>query len=120
MQQKSSVHNTVYHLQKPDYARDVTEASKKSIVLVLLSSSFSSNLESRLLAELWDKMAALYGELKFCEIRADMCIEAYPEKNCPTILIYKDTEIVRQIITLKELRGTQTSIEGKQGAFICY
>lgn len=54
-----------------------------------------------------------YGDIKFCEIRADMCIEGYPEKNTPTILVYKDGDIKRQIITLKELNGTKTNLQGE-------
>lgn len=40
-----------------------------------------------------------------------MCIEGYPEKNTPTILVYKDTEIKRQLITLRELNGPRTKLE---------
>lgn len=55
-------------------------------------------------------MARKYGDVKFCEIKADMCIEAYPDRNTPTILVYKNNEIRRQIITLAELNGPRTSI----------
>lgn len=55
-------------------------------------------------------MARKYGDVKFCEIKADMCIEAYPDRNTPTILVYKNSEIQRQIITLAELNGSRTSI----------
>lgn len=41
-----------------------------------------------------------------------MCIEGYPERNCPTILVYKNEDIVRQIVTLAELGGTGTRLEG--------
>ncbi|MCJ1367842.1 hypothetical protein MMC16_006977 [Acarospora aff. strigata] len=108
----ASTYNQVYHLQKPDYARDVTEASHKSFVLVHLTSSLGTNIESRLLTELWRDLAFKYGDIKFCEIRADMCIEGYPEKNTPTILIYSDGDIKRQIITLKELGGQNTTAKG--------
>lgn len=71
------------------------------------------NVESRVLTELWRQLAAKFGDIKFCEIRADMCIEGYPEKNTPTILAYKDTEIKKQLITLQQLKGPRTKIEGK-------
>ncbi|KAI9805376.1 MAG: hypothetical protein M1833_005830 [Piccolia ochrophora] len=108
---KSSIHGQVYYLQKPDYARDVTEASKQSFVLVHLTSSFQSNIESRKLTDLWRILAHKFGEIKFCEIRGDMCIEGYPEKNCPTILVYHKEDIVRQIVTLRELGGEQVTQE---------
>ena len=108
----ASVFNQVYHLQKPDYSKDVTEASMKAFVLVHLTSSLGTNIESRVLTELWRDMARKFGDIKFCEIKADMCIEGYPERNTPTILIYKDGDIKRQVVTLRELGGEKTSMKG--------
>jgi len=108
--QKTSVHGQVYGLQKPDYAGDVTEASANCFVLVHLTSSLGTNVESRILTELWRELAKKYGDIKFCEIRADLCVEGYPERNTPTILIYRDGEIRKQVITLAELNGLKTSI----------
>ncbi|ERF76199.1 hypothetical protein EPUS_07399 [Endocarpon pusillum Z07020] len=108
--QKTSIHGQVYGIQKPDYARDVTEASSKYWVLVHLASSLGTNVESRILTELWRGMARKYGDIKFCEMRADLCIEGYPERNTPTILVYKDGDIRKQIVTLAELNGPRTSV----------
>ena len=69
-----------------------------------------NNVESRVLTELWRQLAVKYGDIKFCEIKADMCIEGYPERNTPTILIYKDGDIKRQVVTLRELNGVKTSM----------
>lgn len=108
----ASVFNQVYHLQKPDYSKDVTEASNTAFVLVHLTSSLGTNVESRLLTEVWREMALRFGDIKFCEIRADMCIEGYPERNTPTILVYRNGDIKKQVVTLKELSGEQTNIKG--------
>ena len=108
----TSVFNQVYPLQKPDYSKDVTEASDKAFVLVHLTSSLGTNIESRLLTELWREMARKFGDIKFCEIRADMCIEGYPERNTPTILIYRDGDIKKQVVTLRELNGQDTTVRG--------
>ncbi|KAL8645965.1 MAG: hypothetical protein Q9210_006413 [Variospora velana] len=105
---RTSIFNQVYPLQKPDYSRDVTEASRQAYVLVHLTSSVGTNMESRLLTELWRELAHKFGDIKFCEIRGDMCIEGYPDKNTPTILIYRNGDIQRQIITLRELGGAKT------------
>jgi hypothetical protein len=67
-------------------------------------------VESRILAELWREMARTYADIKFCEMRADLCIEGYPERNTPTILVYRDSDIQRQIVTLAELNGPRTGI----------
>ena len=109
----SSVFNQVVHLQKPDYSKDVTEASNKAFVLVHLTSSLGTNIESRLLTELWRTLAQQFGDVKFCEMRADMCIEDYPERNTPTILVYRDGDIKKQIVTLREFSGDHTSHRGQ-------
>jgi hypothetical protein len=109
----ASVYNQVYPLQKPDYSREVTEESNKAFVFVLLTSSQGMNLDSRLLVEIWRDLATKFGDVKFCQIRGDLCIEAYPDRNTPTILVYRNGEIKRQIVTLGELKGSQTKLGGK-------
>ena len=90
----------------------MTEASKTALVLVHLTSSLGTNVESRLLTELWRQLSTKFGDIKFCEIQANMCIEGYPEKNTPTILIYNKGDITRQLVTLKELNGERTQLRG--------
>ncbi|KAL8391556.1 hypothetical protein RB595_010247 [Gaeumannomyces hyphopodioides] len=90
---KKSVHGSVYPLSKPEYQRAVTEAS--------------SNGPSRVLSELWQQAAKEYGEVKFCEMRADQAIEGYPDHNCPTILVYRNGDIVKQIVTLMTVGGVR-------------
>lgn len=114
----TSIYNQVYPLQKPDYSRDVTDASQKAFVLVHLTSSLGTNIESRLLTELWRDLACIFGDVKFCEIRADMCIEGYPERNTPAILVYKDGDIKKQVVTLRDLGGTQATIKGLAGLLV--
>ncbi|KAF3293016.1 hypothetical protein TWF132_005018 [Orbilia oligospora] len=104
---KNSPHGNVYPLQKPDYAKDVTESSNQYFVFVHLSSASYANTESKLLSEIWREAARKFPDVKFCEMRADMAIEGYPERNCPTILVYKDTDIKKQVVTLKSLGGVK-------------
>jgi hypothetical protein len=108
-----SVYGQVYPIQKADWSRDVTEASQNAYVFVLLTSSHGANVESRLVTELWRELAKKFGDVKFCQIRGDLCIEGYPDKNTPTILVYKDGDIKKQIVTLRELQGTHTKIQGE-------
>lgn len=103
-------HGTVYPISKPDYSREVTEASKNEVVLVNLTSGLGTNVESRVLTELWREAAREFGEIKFCEMRGDQAIEGYPDRNCPTILIYKDGDMVKQIVTLVLLNGVRTNM----------
>ncbi|KAI4790245.1 thioredoxin-like protein [Aureobasidium sp. EXF-8845] len=108
--QSASVYNQVYPVQKPDWSRDVTEESKKAFVFVLLTSSAGTNVESRLLIEIWRELASKFGDIKFCQIQGNLCIEGYPDKNTPTVLVYKDGDIKRQLVTLRDLKGDRTTI----------
>lgn len=111
--QAASVYGQVYQIQKPEWAKEVTEESGKAWVFVLLTSSSGTNVESRLLIEVWRELARRFGDVKFCQIQADLCIEGYPDKNTPTVLVYKDGDVKRQVVTLKELRGAETKTEGE-------
>ncbi|KAH6657039.1 putative phosducin-like protein [Truncatella angustata] len=107
---KKSLHGAVYPISKPDYQREVTEASKNGPVFVNLVSSMGTNIESRVLSELWRQAAKEYGDVKFCEIPASKAIENYPDRNCPTILVYKNGDIVKQIVTLMTIGGVRVSM----------
>ena len=107
---KKSIHGSVYPISKPDYSREVTDASAHGPVLVNLTSGQGTNVESRVLTELWRKAAAGYSEIKFCEIRGDMAIEGYPDRNCPTILIYNQGDIAKQVVTLRTMNGIRTGM----------
>jgi len=107
---QKSVHGSVYPLSKPDYSREVTEASSNGPVFVNLTSSTGTNVESRVLSQLWRQAAKEYGDIKFCEMRADQAIEGYPERNCPTILVYRNGDIAKQIVTLALVGGPKMSM----------
>jgi hypothetical protein len=109
--QKKAVHGSVYPLSKPEYQREVTDASAKGPVLVNLTSGMGTNVESRVLTELWRQAAQEYGDIKFCEIRASQAIENYPDRNCPTILVYKNGDIVKQIVTLATIGGARINMQ---------
>jgi hypothetical protein len=109
--QKKAVHGSVYPLSKPEYQREVTEASNNGPVFVNMISSLGTNIESRVLSELWKRAAAEYGDIKFCEIKAAQAIENYPDRNCPTILVYQNGDIVKQIVTLATIGGVKANMQ---------
>lgn len=108
---RKAVHGTVYPISKPDYQREVTDASANELVLVNLTSGLGTNVESRVLTELWRQAAVEYGEVKFCQIRGDMAIEGYPDRNCPTILVYNKGDIVKQVVTLMTMGGVRIGMK---------
>lgn len=108
--QQKAIHGSVYPLSKPEYQREVTDSSQNGAVFVNLTASMGTNVESRVLTELWRQAAQEYGDIKFCEIRASQAIENYPDRNCPTILVYKNGDIVKQVVTLVTLGGVRTNM----------
>lgn len=108
--QKKALHGTVYPISKPEYQREVTDSSKNGPVFVNLTSAMG-NVESRVLSELWRQAANEYGETKFCEIRANQAIENYPDRNCPTILVYKNGDIIKQVVTLATVGGVRINMQ---------
>jgi thioredoxin-like negative regulator of GroEL len=108
--QTRSIHGSVYPISKPDWSREVTEASRRSPVLVNLIASNESQIESAVLSELWRQAAKEYGDVKFCQIRGAQAIENYPDRNCPTIIVYKNGEPVKQIVTLATVGGVRMSM----------
>ena len=142
---KQAPHGQVYPLTKPEYTKEVTEASmgageggegkgmregggqeysnnnddngkdrgSGAPVLVNLTAPAPGHVESRVLSSLWRAAATKYPDVKFCEMRADLAIENYPERNCPTILVYQNGDIVRQVVTLREWGGVErTGLKG--------
>ena len=121
--QSAAKFGSVLPLQKAEYEKEVTLASNSAFVIVALLSSGAAerkNLtESRLLeTRLLPSLAAKFPEVKVMVIRAELCIPNYPERNTPTLLIYKDTEIVRQVVTLGEFGGVESRVEGLEGVLV--
>ncbi|GMG21817.1 unnamed protein product [Ambrosiozyma monospora] len=98
----------VYHINKPEYAKEVTEASKSVYVVLIMS---GNNLQSRVINEVINSAARKFKDVKFVEIQGSRAVENYPEANLPTILVYHDTNVVKQYITLTMLSGNQTSLK---------
>lgn len=136
----------VYPISRPDYTREVTEASKidpdsnqqqqqeeedeqdgktggaennkdkqrqggTGVVCFL----YKDGIETcRLLAGYLDTLAAKYPATKFVSIVGDQCIPNYPDRNLPTLLIYRNGELHRQIVGLRPeigLDGMKTKCE---------
>lgn len=99
----------VLPINKNEYEDEITKASKGTTVLVHLS--LQSRLQSRLLGSLLSELARKFPELKICDIPAQRCIENYPESNCPTLIIYRDGNVLKQYVTLTQLGGNATTLK---------
>ncbi|UZJ54731.1 hypothetical protein CBS101457_004051 [Exobasidium rhododendri] len=116
----------VYPITRPDYTREVTDASKAQqeevegeearakgtgVVCFLYKEGMDT---CQLLAGYLDTLAAKYPSTKFVSIIGDKCIPNYPDRNLPTLIIYRDGELHRQIVGLRPeigLDGLNTKCE---------
>lgn len=77
--------------------------------------------ECNMLKQVLDQVSARYPMVKFVQMISTDCIKDYPDKypccnammcrNLPALFIYNKGEIVKQIMTLKELGGPKVNAE---------
>lgn len=81
----------VTEISKPDFIREVSEASKECYVVVHLYKDYipACKLMNRCLSEL----ALQFKATKFVRIVSDQCIPNFPDHNVPALLIYGDGDI---------------------------
>ena len=125
--QERSKFGEVYHINKPEYNKEVTLESQgkknegsqvddngeedDSAVYVFVHLSLQSKLQSRILSHLFQSAASKFKEIKFVEIPANRAIENYPESNCPTLIVYYRGEVIKNMITLLELGGNNSKMK---------
>jgi hypothetical protein len=56
-------------------------------------------------------LAPRHPKIKFVEIRATDAIHGYPERNCPTLLIYRNNDLLSQFVGLAPLGGALFTAE---------
>ncbi|CAH6719284.1 phosducin-like protein 2 [[Candida] jaroonii] len=106
----------VFPITKSEYEKEVTNDSENQFVILHMSSE--SSLQSRLLSSIFTQLAKKFADVKFVDIPARRCVENYPEANTPTILIYRNKNVVRQYITLTELGGNDCNLKDLENVLI--
>ncbi|KAF0369755.1 thioredoxin-like protein [Gigaspora margarita] len=102
-------------ISKPDFIREVTDASKEVWVVVHL---FKDSIpECKLMNAHLATLAAKHKATKFIKIIGDQCIPNYPDKNLPTLLIYGEGDMKLQLVGLAELGGLNMSLKSNNVAF---
>ncbi|KAK4057281.1 Proteolipid protein 2 [Microbotryomycetes sp. JL221] len=116
--QQKQMFGRVYPISKPDYKREVTEASEQElpgepqgwgtgVVCVLFKDSVPA---SKQLMPIIDELASLYPATKFVSIVSDQCIENYPDKNVPTIIVYRNGKMMGQVVGISAYGGDKMTL----------
>lgn len=78
--------------------------------------------DSRLMEDLFARVAEKHKATKFMKIVADQCIEGYPDRNVPTLLVYYRGEVRANLVGLSQFGGQKATADcvewvlSKQGA----
>ncbi|KAI8979958.1 thioredoxin-like protein [Pilobolus umbonatus] len=93
----------VTEISKPEFVKEVTDASKEVHVVVHLYKNGipASALMSRCLSEL----ASQFKATKFVKIVSDQCIPNYPDFNVPTLLIYGEGDLKANLVGAIQFGG---------------
>lgn len=94
-----SAANEVMEISRPDFVKEVSEASKTKPVIVHL---YNDTVEASAILKRDIRMNAKnYPQIKFVEIVASRCIPDYPDALVPTILYYYQGILQQKVTNAK-------------------
>ena len=85
---------SVAPLAHADYVAEVCRAGKGVGVVVFLHKE--GHYQSAYMLVLLEKLARKFGDLKFLRIASAECIPGYPDRNLPTLFLYRDDDLLRR------------------------
>ncbi len=100
----------VHEIKKADWIAEVTEASKSCTVVIHLYSD--SVIQCELMGSALEVLAGKFREVKFLKIRSTQAIENWPDRNLPSLFVYRSGELSDQVLTLNELGGNSMTADG--------
>ncbi|GAA6044325.1 hypothetical protein JCM8097_000921, partial [Rhodosporidiobolus ruineniae] len=83
---------------------------RRRMRLIDVFANLQSVPESKLLMPLISELASLYPSTKFVSIVSDHCIENYPDKNVPTMIVYRKGRMMGQIVGLGAMGGMKATL----------
>lgn len=100
---------TVREISGQDYVDEVNKAGDGIYVVLHL---YKQGIQlCALINQFMNTLAVRFPETKFIKSIASTCIPNFPEKNLPSIFIYHEGQLLKQIIGPVELRGEKLTVE---------
>lgn len=108
--QLKAKYGRVLEISARDYVDEVNKAGEDVWVVLHL---YEQGIQlCALINQFLADLAMRYPATKFIKAISKQCIPNYPEKNVPSIFIYYEGQIKKQIIGSVELRGEKLTGEG--------
>ncbi|KNC85625.1 hypothetical protein SARC_02198 [Sphaeroforma arctica JP610] len=115
------IYGEVIEISKPDWKKQVNEAGEKIWVVVHL---YQNGIEaSKVVSGCVEALAKKHKATKFVKILSTRCIENYPDRNLPTLFVYRDGELKGQVVGRSSFGTGDVTVTGveeklsKIGAF---
>ncbi|EJU05693.1 thioredoxin-like protein [Dacryopinax primogenitus] len=89
---------TVRPIGRDDYTREITDASKEDDEGEGSGTGVVAFLYKDRLGDQIQELARRYPHTKFVSIVGDKCIPNYPDRNVPTLLMYRKGEMTNQVV----------------------
>ncbi|CAO3651945.1 unnamed protein product [Cunninghamella echinulata] len=105
-------YGSVTQISKPEFVKQVTEASKECSVVVHLYQEYIPACQ--LMNQHLVSLAEQYKQTKFVKIIADQCIPNYPDRNVPTLLVYGQGDIQANLVGAVQFGGMNMTKKGIQ------
>ncbi|XP_074656143.1 phosducin-like protein 3 [Tubulanus polymorphus] len=99
----------VREISKSDWVTEVNKAGDGIWVVVHVYSDAIPLC--RLVNNHLSKLAQKFASTKFLKGKADVCIQNYPDKNLPTIFVYRDNEMKKQFIGPLSIGTTKLTVD---------
>jgi len=111
-EQAKAKFGTVTEIRADEFVVHVTDASKEATVIALLYRPGLEQCEPALAS--FPHIARRHPDVKFVRIVASDAIANYPDRLTPTVLVYRNRDIVAQLVGMTECGGmdsTHTKLE---------
>ncbi|EIW66383.1 hypothetical protein TREMEDRAFT_35253, partial [Tremella mesenterica DSM 1558] len=118
-EEKSGRFGSLMPLGREDFVKEVTEGSKQGTGVVVFLYKDSIPL-SQHLRPLLQTLATAHPSTKFLSIPAHLCIPNYPDRNVPTLLVYRNGEITGNLVAGQGLNGLKTTVRELEGVLLRY
>ena len=125
MQREASARNAginggggeLVRITRKEWVAKVTEASAVEGAYVFVHLEKEGKEECTLVNEFMTKLAAKYPRTRFCVIKSTDAVANFPDANTPTILVYRDKQVVNTLVGLTAFGGRLATVEGMEWAF---
>lgn len=108
-QSRANRFGQLYQVGQTDYKTAITDASHASPVVVHLMEHGSQ--DCALLNQCLGEVARRFPAVKFVRVVASEAMEKFPRQNCPTVLVYRNGQIVGQFVKLSAWAGPKTNAD---------